>query len=139
MRESSSMPAVAFFLDGEAAISKLRALADSLLNSRPDVMKVYLFGSLAKGMHVPGSDADLLIVLGEDERRMVDRIPEYLRAFLDAPVPVDVFPLTKREIADRMGRGDPFLQRALDVGILLSGQGHLTNSGREETLSEGNG
>jgi predicted nucleotidyltransferase len=120
MPEPSSMPAGSCFLDREAAICSLRALAKSLVDSRESVVAVYLFGSLAQGRHVPGSDADLLIVLHGDERRMMDRIPDFLRAFIHAPLPADVVPFTEREITDRKTTGDPFICRALDEGILLS-------------------
>ncbi len=131
MLEPSSMPAGAFFLDGEATIERLRDLADSLLRSRTDILAVYLFGSLAQGRHVPGSDADLLIILSRDERRMVDRIPEFLRVFLDSPVPVDVLPLTEQELAVRQGEGDLFTCQALDEGMLVTG--HLRDNRARQT------
>jgi predicted nucleotidyltransferase len=113
------MPVRITYLDGKAAIERLRELARALLESRSDVEAVYLFGSLARGQHVPGSDADLLIVLREDPRRFVDRVPEFLRAFLDAPLAVDVFPYTVEELADKQREGNLFVRQALAEAILL--------------------
>ena len=110
------------YLDGAAAIERLRALTQTLLANQPGVQAVYLFGSLAQNRHLPGSDADLLIVLAQDERRFVDRIPEFLRAFLDAPLAVDVFPLTVQELNAKQREGNAFVQQALQEGILLGSQ-----------------
>lgn len=106
-------------LDGPAAIERLRGLARSLLDSHPDVQAVYLFGSLAQNRYAPGSDADLLIVLTHDERRFIDRVPEFLRAFLQAPLPVDVFPFTVQELTEKQRQGNFFVQQALQKGVLL--------------------
>jgi predicted nucleotidyltransferase len=101
-------------------IMQLRDLAQALVSSRPDVESVYLFGSLATDRHAPGSDADLLVVLTEDKRRLTDRVPELLRAFLKAPVPVDVFPFTRQELAQKQQQGNAFVRQALTEGILLA-------------------
>ena len=97
------------YLDSEAAIGRLRELAEALLSSRPDVQAVYLFGSLAQDRHVPGSAADLIIVLAEDDRRMMDRMPEFHLAFLDAGLPVEAFPYTMQELEERKRQGNPFI------------------------------
>lgn len=78
-----------------------------------------LFGSLATGRATSRSDADLLIVLRAHPDPARERIPEYLAAFLDAPVPVDVFPFTADEIAMRRARGNRFLETAEREGVDL--------------------
>ncbi len=109
------------YLDG-SAIARLRELAEALVTGRQDVLAVYLFGSLPRGTYAPGSDGDLLIVLREDRRRLVDRMPEFLRAFLEAPVPVDVFPFTAQELAEKQKAGNTLVKRALQEGVLLAAQ-----------------
>ena len=109
----------AAYLDGNTAVARLRELAQTLVASRPDIQAVYLFGSLAKRSHVPGSDADLIIVLAQDSRRMLDRMPEFHRAFLDAPVPVEVFPYTLQELEDQK-QGNLFVQQALKESVVLA-------------------
>jgi predicted nucleotidyltransferase len=99
---------------------QLRDLAQALVASRTDVESVYLFGSLARDRHAPGSDADLLVVLAEDKRRLIDRVPEFLRAFLRAPVPVDVFPFTAQELARKQREGNSFIRQVLAEAVLLA-------------------
>lgn len=81
-------------------------------------MEVSLFGSLAKGNYTGRSDADILIVLKEDSRRFIDRIPPYLAAFLYADVPVDVFPYTEEELK-QLRKENSFVERILDEKIIL--------------------
>jgi hypothetical protein len=52
-----------FRLDRAGTISRLRQRACELLQQRPEVLEVRLFGSLGRGDAAPGSDADLFIVL----------------------------------------------------------------------------
>ncbi len=76
-------------------------------------MAVVLFGSFASGRAVPGSDLDVLIVLRDDPRPFLDRIPDY--APDDVPFPVDVFPYTMAEIA----AGQSLAVEALRTGTML--------------------
>lgn len=65
--------------------------------------RVVLFGSLARGDAVPGSDADVLVVLTEESplalRHPLDRYEEIKAALPPIGMPVDAFPLTERELA----------------------------------------
>ena len=90
------------FLDRDKAVESLREAARQLRQTDPRVVQVMLFGSLVKGDYVPGSDADVLVVLQADPRPFFDRIPEFLRYFLDVSIDVEVFPYTR----DDMERGD---------------------------------
>jgi predicted nucleotidyltransferase len=77
------------------------AYAASLLAGHPEVEEIIVFGSFATHTHAPGSDLDLLIVLTHADRAIRDRIPDLLpRRF---PVPVDLFPYTRAELAERAG------------------------------------
>ena len=87
------------FLNRSEILPRLEALAQRLLASREDVLEISLFGSLARGDYAPGSDADVYILLKEDSRRFVDRIPEFLKHFSGAGLPVEVFPYTLEEVA----------------------------------------
>jgi predicted nucleotidyltransferase len=86
------------FLNREEILSRLVLLAQRLLASRANVIEVSLFGSLARGNYAPGSDADIFILLREDSRRFIDRIPEFLSHFSDVGVPIEVFPYTQEEL-----------------------------------------
>jgi len=78
----------------------------------PNVKKIILFGSLAEKRAVPGSDADILIILKHDNKRFIDRIKEWLEEF-KIDFPIEVFPYTEKEIEN------PIAKKALKKGIVL--------------------
>ncbi len=97
----------------------MRALgrrAKALRKVRPGVEEVWLFGSLASGRAVPGSDIDLFLLLrAHAQPRWFDRIPDYLAAFADLDVDVDLFPLTRSEAAT-----SPVAKGATGDGVRLA-------------------
>jgi predicted nucleotidyltransferase len=101
------------FVDTEKIIAEIRKLALKLVKKNSKVREVYLFGSYAEGQALPRSDADVLIVLSEDSRRVIDRLDEFILEFIDAPVPVDVLVYTKKEIEKGVRENNPFLLKAL--------------------------
>ena len=98
----------------------LRTISKRVLRENSNVLQVALFGSLATGQCVPGSDADVLVVLKEDDRRFMDRIPEFARIFLEAPISADIFPYTEREIQTMLSIGNCFAARAWKERIILA-------------------
>jgi predicted nucleotidyltransferase len=100
-----------FWLKRKELIDELRRVAEEVGRNDRKVVKIVLFGSLAEGRAVPGSDADVLVLLKEDERRFMDRIPEYLDKF-SIDFPVDVFPYTLNEV-------NPLVEEALKKGLVL--------------------
>jgi predicted nucleotidyltransferase len=93
------------FLNRDEILPQLVSLARQLLACRPEVLEVSLFGSLARGNYAPGSDADIYILLKDDPRRFVDRIPEFLSHFCVVGLAVEVFPYTQREVANMGDEG----------------------------------
>ncbi|CAN5613088.1 hypothetical protein BH18VER2_BH18VER2_04890 [soil metagenome] len=79
----------------------VRASADKyarqLFAQHPQVEEVVVFGSFADDTYAPGSDLDVFIVLGSAERPVRDRIAAFLPGTF--PVPVDIFPFTRAEMA----------------------------------------
>jgi predicted nucleotidyltransferase len=123
MQRRSSSFAAAKFLDREAVLAALRRLAETLRRTDAEVQSIVLFGSIARGDFGRRSDADVLVLLKSDRHdRRMDRVPKYLPAFLDAPVPVDVLPLTCGELQAEIRAGNPFWRRALAEGVLLAGE-----------------
>ncbi|MFO8240414.1 MAG: nucleotidyltransferase domain-containing protein [Dissulfuribacterales bacterium] len=86
--------------------------------NHPEIERVLLFGSLARGEAAPGSDADLLLVLSSAADPFLNRIPKYIPMGL--PIGVDVFPYTQEEISRMLADGNLFLRRALDEGVALA-------------------
>jgi predicted nucleotidyltransferase len=120
MRPTSSSSAGATYLNKEERIAGLRAAARRAAVLIPALRRVVLFGSLARGIPTPRSDADLLIVVEASpypEPR--DRVPDLLRAMRPLPCPLDLFVLTAAEMEMRQREGDPLLREALAGGLDL--------------------
>lgn len=83
----------------------------------PELEEAILFGSLASGTPVPGSDVDLLLVLEDSDRPFLDRIPLFLPGGF--PVGVDVFPYIRSEIERMRADGNPLVCGALHRGVTL--------------------
>jgi predicted nucleotidyltransferase len=84
----------------------------------PEIEQVLLFGSLARGDAVPGSDADLLVILSCANRPFIERIPRYLPVGLS--LGVDVFPYTRDEIDRMLAEGNHFMCQAVKEGLALT-------------------
>jgi predicted nucleotidyltransferase len=122
MQVRSSNSVGARFLDREEVLRSLRLLSEQLLRDNLEAQGVALFGSLARGNYNLRSDADILVCLrSAPEAKVADRIPPLLAAFLYAPVPVDILPLTASEICRRLKEPSPFWSRIWREAILLAG------------------
>ena len=86
-------------VDRERVRRSMDAYARRLFEEFDEVDEIIVFGSFETGNYAPGSDLDLLIVLSRSARPIRDRIPIYMPD--EFPVPVDLFPLTRTELADR--------------------------------------
>jgi len=71
--------------------------ARGVLVTWPEVEEVVVFGSFENGTYAPGSDLDVFIVMSRSDQSVRDRI----RALRTGrfPVPVDLFPYTRDEMA----------------------------------------
>jgi len=100
-------------------ISNLKQLALKVKESK-EIREIVLFGSVARGDYGLYSDADILIILENSEKkRFFDRIPEFIDYFLDSPIHVDIFPYTIKEIERMVKANNFFIKRALNEGIKL--------------------
>ncbi len=88
-------------VDEHAVRRAMDRWAEDLLASHPEIEEIVVFGSFAEGTWAPGSDLDVLIRLSSSARPVRERIPELLPAHF--PVPLDLFPFTGDELADRTG------------------------------------
>ena len=101
------------FVNEEAVIKKLRKIALQLSKENRNTEAIYLFGSYLKGTAGLHSDADVLVVLKEDRRRPIDRLDEFILAFLEAPIPVDVLAATMAEVDLALRDGNRFFLDAV--------------------------
>ncbi len=97
--------------------NNLRMAVEKLTHKHPEIEEVWLFGSLARGEAMPGSDADLLLVLTSSDYSFRDRYAVYQPDF--PGVGVDVFAYTRAELAQMQADGNLFLRRALAEGVSL--------------------
>lgn len=114
--ELSSTVRVTYF-DREAVRRAVDAYAGDIAERHPEVDEIVLFGSVATGTPVPGSDVDLLLILTGSDRRFLDRIPQFLP--VGFPVGVDVFPYTRTELEQMTAEGNTFVAGALRDGITV--------------------
>jgi uncharacterized protein len=118
IRKRSSHGVTVFSLDREECLRAVRELSARLCAERPEVEEVILFGSLATGRAMPGSDADLLLILRESPDRFLDRMLIYKRYFSEAPLPCDVLPYTRAEV-EAMREVPGIVRSALLTGVSL--------------------
>ena len=109
-----------FRLDRQAIVEELRTRARKLVDDRADVLEVRLFGSLATGNAVPGSDADIIIVLSASREPFVERIARCAPVFEGSGIGCDVLAYTVLELADLRKAGNAFLERAWAESIPLA-------------------
>jgi predicted nucleotidyltransferase len=104
-----------FWLDEEFLKEKLKESAYKLIQEKPEVKKVVLFGSLAQNRATAFSDADILIEVANSSKRFIDRPDEFREYFEGVGFNVDLLVYTQEEIA----QGLPFIERALRCGECL--------------------
>ena len=80
----------------------------------PEIERAVLFGSLQRGDAVPGSDADVLLVLRSTDLLFSERAAAYRPEGVG--IPVDLFVYTRSELDDMLAAGNRFVSRALAEG-----------------------
>lgn len=109
-----------FRLDRAGVLERLRRSADRLLRERPEIVAVWLFGSLARNEALPGSDADLLIVVRDGAGPFLERSDTVAPYFAGSGVGCDVLVYTQSEV-DRLSEARRSLVgTALREGVLLA-------------------
>ena len=106
------------FVDEGKVVLEIRELAQKAAKKNKKIEAIYLFGSYADGNAGLHSDADILIVLSQDKRKMIDRLDEFIMEFSDAPIPVDVLVYTRAELEKALEEKNRFLTSAVS-GIRL--------------------
>lgn len=116
--QTPSSPSVKItYFDKAKVGDALKRYVASIRLNRPEVKRIVLFGSMARGDTVPGSDVDLLIILAYSDKpflgRMTDFVPDRF------PVGIDVFAYTEQEIEKMSAEGNSLVRRALAEGKVL--------------------
>jgi predicted nucleotidyltransferase len=106
-----------FWLNHDEVKDWLTKAVQNLARRHREIDEVWLFGSLARGQAVPGSDADVLLVLRECDLPFLERAAHYQPEFCG--VGVDVFAYTRKELEQMEGTGHQFLERVKTERVCL--------------------
>lgn len=101
-----------FWLNQEELVKEIEKLALTVGQSDENVLQIVLFGSLAERKAVPGSDADILVLIKEDERGFMERVGVWREKF-SLDFPIEVFPYTEKEL------DCPMVLEAMKSGTIL--------------------
>ena|GEM_PF-1201394 len=112
MLEQSYDSVKIFWLNYIEIFDKLQIVIQKFVHY-PEVLEVWLFGSIAELRAVPGSDLDLLLIIDKSELRLIDRIERYQDLFTDIGIGVDIFPYTLDEAENSL------VQNAKRTGLCL--------------------
>lgn len=108
-----------FSIDRNKLLRELKGIARQIGAEHARVQTIRLFGSMARGDQVGTSDADILIVVRNNEQtEVLDQIRLFY-AYFDLPIGVDLLVYSEEEIEHRLQTGDPFLSRIWAESQLL--------------------
>lgn len=88
-----------------------------LKNRHPEIERAVLFGSLRRGDAVPGSDADVLLVLRESALPFRERSVYYAPQHIG--IGIHIFAYTRSELNAMHTAKNTFVRRALREGMDL--------------------
>jgi predicted nucleotidyltransferase len=116
-----------FRLDSARVINALGQRARAVLERRPEVVEVRLFGSLARREARPGSDADLFVVLRDGAAPFLERLADIAREFGGVGIGCDVIAFTESETRALRDRGSRFARAVFDEGFSLASRESLAS------------
>lgn len=115
--QKRSLPGVRVYsLDRAALIERLRAAAQQLAATHPDVEEVRLFGSLARGNQAPGSDADIVVVVSQADAPFSERAAY---ALTNCGIGVDMLVYTRAELDGLMAENSRFSRTLEEESVYL--------------------
>lgn len=106
LRKKSFGSVRTFWLDRQLVLELALKAGRSLVAAHPEVVKVGIFGSIARGRAAPGSDLDVFVILRACDLRPIERSRAYETYFEEIGIATDMFCLTEDE-ASR----SPFFRR----------------------------
>ena len=112
--KASSSSAKVFWLNRKETTQRLLEAMKALQVRHPEIERAVLFGSLQRGDAVPGSDADVLLVLRTTNLPFSERAAAYRPEGIG--IPVDLFVYTRPELDGMLADGNRFVGRALAEG-----------------------
>lgn len=101
-----------FWLDRRKVLSLALSACERLCAENPEVRRAGVFGSIATGRAVPGSDLDILIVLAQVEGPRHLQSDPFYRYFSHIDIGTEILCATDEELA-----ASPFFARAAHEAI----------------------
>ena len=108
-----------FRFDVAGVLARLRIRAHDVLERRPDVVEVRLFGSVSRGDAHPGSDADLFVIVRDGAPPFLERLPDLAHEFGGVGVGCDVIVFTESESGELRERAGAFARAVFEEGFSL--------------------
>ncbi len=107
-----------------ATRNAIEAFKEALISRLPEnILRIIFFGSRRKGVFRPDSDIDLLIVMKEKKRDMVDKVFEIgdmiERDILNYEIPFTIHILTEDEYLRFKESKSPFISSIEKEGIII--------------------
>ena len=116
MRGPSSSFAAVRFIDREKVLDDLRRAAAKAKSVHPEIVRVFLFGSLVKGNWTADSDADLIVVVRREFPGILDRSRYQIHV---KSIPTDTLVYSETEFGTIAGDPTSFLARNLRDALEL--------------------
>lgn len=116
MREKYSTSAEVRFLDRDGVLADLRRAVAEARARYPEIVKVYLFGSLAGGTWTADSDADLMVVV---RARFTDFADSCRYQIYADSIPVDSLVYSEADFERMANDGESFVAQNLRGAIAL--------------------
>lgn len=107
---------ITFFNKKKVSLA-LKNFVKNITEKHKEIEKIIVFGSFIHNKCVPGSDIDLLIILSNSNKFLIERLTYYMPKKF--PVGVDIFPYTKKEIEMMLKNNNFLLKNALKEGIVI--------------------
>ena len=119
LQEKSFASVKLLALNREQLLDKLIQITHQLVNQHPEVLKVVLIGSLARGDQVGTSDVDIVVIVKEKPRDYFDHLQRYL-SYFDLPIGVDMLLFSQDDVTGFEKSANPFWKIIEKEGIILT-------------------
>lgn len=96
-------------VDREKLDDALSTIVRNLKQQHPEIRRVFLFGSFARGDYTPESDVDILIVCSHLEAPFLLRSEIFMEFFRSLPFDVNLLVYTEEEIRRMEAEKNPFI------------------------------
>jgi predicted nucleotidyltransferase len=101
-------------------IQTLKEISARIKDKFDFVLKIYLFGSFAKGNYTPESDLDILIVLSRCDLPFIERRDLFVDFFKEIPFDLNIFAYTEDEIGEMIAQKNLFITEVLEETVEIS-------------------